>query len=257
MVKKYLSLCSALILSLLFMTSPSFAQTKKVIYDDAGLLSSEEIKQLEDLAAKAKKKRGINFHILTIDHDEDIEQFMANFVDQHLPEEDLILLGINLQHSDLMVMGFGKGKERLDNDRARTVREKITPYLSDGQFYQAFKSFIQTSENYVRFRPGVNPDNIFFKTHWQLLFAIIGAGIISFISVSSLKPRDTTNHRTYLNEDLTQVIRKKDRFIRQTVSKHYRPIDDNNSGGGGSAGGSSSMGRTSGGRSYSGSRGKF
>lgn len=256
MVKKSLAIFFAITLSLLLIPNLSFAQTKQAVYDDAKLLSTKEIEQLEDLATRAAKKRDINFYVLTIDHDEDIEQYMANFVDENLPEENIILVGINMKHSDLMIMGYGKGKERLDNERARSLREKITPYLSEGEFYKAFKSFIQTAESYVRYRPGVNPDNIFLKTSWQLLFAVLIAGIITFIAVSSIKPKDTTTLRTYLNDDLTKVIKRKDRYIRRTVTKHYRPVNKNNSGGG-SGGASSSMGRTSGGRSYSGSRGKF
>jgi len=260
-VSKYSKVFLVLIIAFILFLFPikGLAQTKQFVYDEANILSNKEINHLEEQAVKSAKKRGINFYILTTDgeHDIDIEEYMASFVDERLPEENVILVGIDLKHSDVMIMGFGKGKERLDNERATMVREEITPYLSDGEFYKAFNRFILTAENYVKYRPGVNPNNILLKTTWQLLFATLLGGIITFISVRNVAPKDTTTLATYQRDELTKVIRKKDRFIRRTVSKQYRPRNNNQGGRGGGGGMSSGGGRTSGGRSYSGSRGKF
>lgn len=241
----------------LFIPLQTFAQEKQRIFDEANLLSETEIAKLEELATTHSSKQETDFVVLTTDgeHGIDIEIYMGDFADEHF-KGDAVLLGIDLKESDVMVMGFGKGQDRLDNDRATKVREKVTPYLSDGDYFTAFETFITTTERYMRYRPGVNPDNIFLKTSWQLIFAIVLGSLITFVMVRNVNPKVTTTPATYRNEQLTRILRKRDRYVRTTVTKSYRPRNNNRSGGGGSGGGSS-FGRTSGGRSYSGSRGKF
>ena len=248
-----------LILFIFLLPQEILADSKEFIVDEAGILTDQEVKKLEEQAGKDGKKRDISFYILTTDGEDgiDIEQYMTSFVDEQAKEKNIILLGIDMKESDVMIMGFDKGKERLDNERASQVREKITPYLSEGEFYQAFELFIKTSEDYLRFRPGVNPDSFLFKTTWQLLFALALGGVITLISVSNVGPKDTTSARIYQNDKQTKILRRKDRFIRRTVSKQYSPRNKNQGGRGGGGGFSSGAGRTSGGRSYSGSRGKF
>lgn len=251
----------SLMIVILFILTPLqiFAKDKQRIFDEASLLTEAEVENLESLAAKASKKREVDFVVLTTDgeHGIDLETYVGDFADDSF-KENVVILGIDLKESDVIILGFEKGKDLLDNDRATKVREKITPYLSDGEYFIAFETFMTTSERYMRYRPGVDPDNIFFKTAWQIVFAILISAIITFIMVRNVNPKVTTTPATYRNEQLTRILRKRDRYVRTTVTKSYRPRNNNRSGGsGGGRGGGSSFGRTSSGRSYSGSRGKF
>jgi len=258
-VKKFQAITTFLIvLIFLFIPFQTFAEDKQRIFDEANLLSESEIVQLEKLAATNSHKQETDFVVLTTEgeHGIDLEVYMGDFADDHF-KGNAVLLGIDLKQSDVMVMGFEKGQDLIDNDRATKVREKVTPYLSDGDFFTAFETFITTSERYMRYRPGVDPDNIFFKTSWQIIFAIVLGSLITFIMVRNVNPKVTTTPATYRNEQLTRILRKRDRYIRTTVTKSYRPRNNNRSGGGGGRSGGSSFGRTSSGRSYSGSRGKF
>src|SRR5690625_894929 len=262
-VNRFLTITSAIfIFMFLFIPQEIFAQNKQRIYDEANILNDQEIERLEQLAMKYSDKQATDFVILTTDGKDgtDIENYMADFYDHEglgydQKHGNAALLGINLQESDVMVMGFYKAKERLDNDRSTKVREKVTPYLSDQEYFEAFETFIITAADYMRYRPGVNPDNIFYKTSGQLISAIVLGALITFIMVRNVNPKDTTTPATYRNDQHTRVLRKRDRYIRKSVTRKRRPRNNNRSeerGGGGS-----SFGRTSGGHSYSGSRGKF
>jgi len=239
------------------------AKDKQRIFDDANLLTEMEIVQLEKVAAKHSKKRKTDFVVLTTsgEHGIDIQKYMDDFYDDQglgydKKHGNTVLLGIDIKNSDVMIMGFYKAEDYLDNERATKVRDEITPHLSDGKYFAAFEKFIVTADRYMKYRPGVNPDNIFFKTFWQLIFALVTGAIITFIMVRHTNPKVTTTAATYRNDQYTRILSKRDRYIRTSVTKKYRPRNKNNRRGGGGGGGSS-YGRTSGGHSYSGSRGKF
>lgn len=249
----------------LFIPLQVFAQDKQRIFDEANILTESEVEKLESLAEEASEKQKADFVILTTDgeHGIDLEAYMDDFTEEQQigydpVEGNAVLLGIDLKESDVMIMGFEKGKERVDNDRAAQIREKITPYLSDENFFTAFEIFITTTERYMRYRPGVDPDNIMFKTSWQIAFAVLLGAIITFIMVRNINPKVTTTPATYRNDQLTRILRRRDRYVRTSVTKSYRPRNNNRGGGsGGGRRGRSSYGRTRSGRSYSGSRGKF
>lgn len=235
------------------------AETNQLIYDDANLLSEKEINKLEDLAAKNSSKRETDFIIVTLDGESgiDIEQYMADFYDEKgfgydKTHGNAVMLGIDLKNRDVMLMGFYKAKERLDGNRLSKIREHITPDLSDGNYYSAFQKYLSLAEKYIQYRPGVNPDNIFYKTWAQLLFALGSSVVIIWLLVRNVNPKITINAQTYRDDSKTRIIRKQDHYIRTSLTKRRKPQDSNKSGGGGSSGG-----RTGGGHSYSSSRGKF
>ncbi|WP_409975094.1 TPM domain-containing protein [Bacillus sp. Bva_UNVM-123] len=263
--KKGLLLFFIFLLILPFATTKGEAATKnskRLVYDFAGLLNKEEIIKLEELAYKYSEKRQTDFIILTTNDTKgkDIIPYMEDFYDENAlgydkPHGNTAILTLDMKERDVYLAGFYKGKEYLDDGRLDRVRDKITPDLSNGNYYDAFKTFIITSYKYMGIKPGVNPDNPIFNLWFQILASLGFAGIVVGIMAYHSGGKVTITARTYHAADTSGVRQRRDNFIRTTTTRRKKPTN-NNSGGGGSRGGFGG-GISSGGHSHSGSRGKF
>lgn len=233
---------------------------KQRIFDYANLLSDDEINSLEQQAKKHSEKRNTDFIVITITEEtaSDVEQFMEDFYDNEKPGFDkpkgnAAILGIDIDRRDVVLHGYGLAEKRLDGHRLELIRSNIRDDLSEGNYYDAFEQFIALGSDYIRFKEGVNPDNIFYNTLGQLGIAIVLSGLIVGFMVYQVNPKSTTTPSTYRDDTRSRVINQYDRYIRKTVTRRRRQ-KDNTKGGGGSG---PPVGRTSGGSSYSRSRGKF
>lgn len=258
MVKKHSILLLTLFLLLFPLGLTQAADTKQRVFDDAGILSASEVEALEILSSEYSEKNETDFVILTTNGAEDkgLETYMGDFADstgigygKH--NGSAALVGIDMINRDVTLRGFDKAEEYLDDERMDLLRDKITPALSAGNYYEAFRDFIITSDKYMEYRPGVNPESILFKWWFQVGASLALGGIIVGIMAFNSGGRVTVNSQTYFEAKNSRINNKRDLFVNQTVSKIKKPT--NNNSGGGSSGG----GVTSGGRSFSGSSGKF
>lgn len=231
---------------------------KHYIYDDCQLLTKEETAQLEKLADERSKERNTAFVIITLNGTEGktITQYMEDFYDEQAlgydqPHGNTALLIMDMQERDVYLAGFKKAEQYLDSGRLEMIRNKITPGLSDGEYFHAFASFIETAHNYMGYKPGVNPENILFKWWFQLALSLVLAGVIVFLMAYHSGGRITVGSESYIDKKRSAVTKRHDQFVRKTLTRIKKP--SNPSGGGGGGGG----GRTGGGHSYSGSGGKF
>lgn len=237
------------------------SEKKQYVYDFAGLLEKEEVAKLEESAQKYSAKRSTDIIILTTNdtNGKDIVPFMQDFYDEMAlgydkPHGNTAILTIDMKNRDLYLAGFYKGKTYLDDRRLDSIRDKITPDLSSGNYFDAFHTFIKTSYKYMGIKPGVNPDNILFNIWFQLLVSIGLAGIVVGMMAYSSGGKVTVNEKTYEATDTSRVLQRRDQFIRTTTTRIKKP-KNNNSGGG--KGGGFGGGISRGGHSHSGSRGKF
>jgi len=259
--------CFTMLLLLVFgiglMSTPQAIQAASgpLVYDYAELLSDEEEAALAGLAARLGANRETDFIIITLDGTGgmDIQDYVAHFYDETAPGYDkphgnAAILAIDLKERDVFLAGFGKAETRLDSGRLDKIRTKITPSLSEGDYYEAFEKYVKLAHQYMGYRPGVNPDNILFKFWFQAAVSLVVAGAAVGVMAINSGGRVTVNARTYLDETRSGIVAKHDRFINKTVT---RTKIEKPSSGGGSFGGGGGGGVTPGGRSFSSSRGKF
>ena len=249
---------------------------KQFIYDEAQLLTEEERSNLEREASELGEETETAYLVLTLtDTDgKDIIQYVEDFYDENAPGYDqpfgnTAILAIDMEEREIYLAGFKKAEEYLDDSILDYIREDITPDLSDGNYYQAFSTFMQESHDYLLDEPmndgnsgggytghsdyyvdqsdNSNPQNIFFNWIFQLIVAVVLAGIIVSIMVFQSGGRVTVNGNTYMDNNKSKILNRYDRFTHRTVTKQRKP-QNNNSGGGGVSGG---------GHSHSGSRGSF
>lgn len=234
----------------------ALAAVDQHIYDNANLLSEPEITELEAIAAEYSRQHNTDFLFLTSEEQEagDIVEYMSGFFDEWAAEnsqENAVLLSMNIATRDVYLSGFGTAETTLDNQRVDLVLDRILPEMQRGDYAEAFRETVITSSRYMEFRPGVNPESIFFKTWFQLAVALLlGAAIVGFMLYNS-GGRVTTTATTYFDNNHTKVTGKLDQFRNKTISR--RKVPKKSSGGGGFGGG----GSTGGGRSFSGGGRKF
>ncbi|TCZ75460.1 hypothetical protein E0485_17160 [Paenibacillus albiflavus] len=260
-MKRQRVVLAALFLFLVYLVAPfqvmaAAAGEKKLIYDDAKLLTPQEYNELNTMANEYGAKRETDFIIITTKNTDniDIEKMTGDFYDQNGPGYDkphgnAAILALDMRNRDVYLAGFYKAKAYLDDGRLDKIRNKITPDLSDGNYKLAFETYIKTSYKYMGFEPGVNPDNILFNIWVQLGGALAIGGIVVGIMAYRSGGRVTVNSHTYEDASTSGIVDRQDQYIRTTVTK--RKIEK--SSGSGSGGG----GITGGGHSHSGSRGKF
>ena len=240
-----------LTLLMLMTGTMAFAQTNQHVYDQAGLLSDSEISELEAYAAEKSREQGTEFLLLTTDSTEGlpIETYMGDFFDNLADEtgtEDAVLLTIDIGGREFYLAGFGNARTSLDNERVEMVLDRIAPYMAQGHYAGAFHETIETADRYMEYKPGVNPESLFFQTWFQAAVSLLLGGVVVGTMLYNSGGRNTTTAATYIDRDHTRVTRDSDRFRNKTVTR--RRIPKNNNSGGGFGGG----GMTGGGRSFSG-----
>jgi uncharacterized protein len=249
-----LTIIFALIFTFGFITSAFADENKQRVYDYANLLSEDEIAELEQLALQHGKKHEIDFIIVTTpDADgRDIEPYIEDFYDDMAfgfdkPHGNTAILVLDMAKRNVELFGFYKGKKYLNAKRLELIREKITPDLSNGNYYEAFVLYIETGSRYMEYMPFINPESFLLKTWFHLLLAIGVAGVIVGSMAYNSGGKVTVNERTYTGD--FKVLERKDIYLTKSVTRRKKPQNNSSGGGGG--------GITGGGHSYSSSRGKF
>ncbi|MEF2968559.1 TPM domain-containing protein [Paenibacillus sp. M1] len=233
------------------------AEYKNLIYDEANLLSPDDMDALNAMANELGAEREIDIIIYTSDNSEnkDVMIMTEDFYDERGPGYDkpfgnAVILTMDMRNREIYLAGFYKGEEYLDDRRLDKIRDKITPYLSDGDYRAAFEKYIETVHRYMGYEPGVNPDNILFQLWFQIAVALVIGGLTVGVMAYRSGGRVTVGHKTYEDAKTSGVMSTYDRFLRTTVTKRKIEKSSSSSGGGGG-------GRSSGGHSHSGSRGSF
>lgn len=257
LTNRILLLLSVIVLLIPITSLSSFAATdKQRVFDEAALLTDEEITEIEAMAKEYSEQRETDFVILTTDSSATAKRYMQDFYDEQglgydSEHGNTAIITVNINNREVYLAGFGKAEKYLTDRRLDKVREKITDDLTDGEYLYAFKGFIKKSDYYFDYEPNVNPDNVFYKTWFQFLLALVISVLIVGLMLYQEKSKITTTQNTYKDMKRSKVISQKDRFIRQHVTKTHSPQSkSNNSGGGGG-------GTTGGGSSHSGSGGRF
>lgn len=231
---------------------------------DIGLLTDEQEAELEALAAKYSKERGINFVILTASYDSGMysssddpiyydtvdcsEQFYESLVEYDANYKDTVLFTINItdpnnsyyRYAD--VSGQGAGKEKMDDDRCQTLFGKLKSDLGSGNYYKACKEFLELAYKYVNVATFMNPDSIFLKLWFQLVLAFGISLIIILVLISHSKGKMTVNGDSYMDDSNSRVLGRYDRYIRTTTTRTKISSSSSGGHGGGGGGGGGSHG---------------
>ena len=271
--KRIFSIFFAVII--LFSSSIMVSAVGQKVYDNANLLSSEELSDIQNLAQNTSKEINMDIVIVTTNDDEGKApmEYADDFYDYNgfgVGEyKDGILLYVNMTTRDMWISTSGNLRKYVDDRNQVLLKDEVTPYLSDGDYYKAFKTFINKTESFVNagvpneplvYDPGTdsninNPDYFNAK---PLLIGLCCGVVVAIISIIVVcyryKFHSVPSARAYVDNKDTYFREKNDIFLREYTTSVK--IESNSGSGGGFSGGSSSH-TSSSGSSHGGCGGKF
>ncbi len=249
-------------------TMPSTRQKDRLL-DNADLLTAEEkakiLQQLDSMSAKHNS----NIVILTTDsHSGPIQDFADDYFDYNGFQADYngsgVLFMLSMEEREWAISTSGTAVQAFTDYGQECMMDEMLPYLSQGNYYEAFSKYIDTSDYYftqlengtpfdIRHEEAVPPNPVSVA----LVCILIGLGV-ALIPLLFMKKDLTTVHKS-LNAEGYQIHSglhmnlHRDTFLRTSISKVPRPQNDTRSGGGGG----SSVHISSSGSSHGGSHGHF
>lgn len=260
------------------------------IYDNAGLLSTEDIEYLENLSIEQGDIVGIEILLLT--HNDSSakhpELYLEDFNDA-LPEADRVLLLVDMHEGIFWIQGYGLAETYIHSNRINEIVETITSPLSKGHYVEAFESYINMSADYMQDDSELNWDHDYtvnspqssnpggpyyddtwpydnygdnkadiFTTWWvQLIISLVLGGIAVGIMAYNSGGKMTAGSNTYMDRSQSGLIGRRDQYLRTRTTRVRKPKQNNNGRGGGFNSGGFRGGVSSGGRSHSSGGGRF
>ena len=241
------------------------------IYDDAGLLSTSELSDLNSMCISYGDDAGIGIFILTHNDSSSVdgEIYIENFYDNTLYGNytDSVILLIDMSRRDVILEGYGTAETYIHSQRGDSIIQDMKPDLSNGEYAAAFKTFIKQSNSYMKDTSDPNysrdyttatennayseQESILMNIWLQLGVSLAIGAIVVGIMAYNAGGKMTVGGNTYMDQSHSGLIGRRDDYIRTTVTRVRKPQNNNNSGGGFHGG------TSAGGHSHSTSRGSF
>jgi uncharacterized protein len=265
-------LCAALALPV-SATEPAWALT-----DDAELLTANQLQELDRQIRTLTAQYQTDFVIVTVDSlgGKSPKQYANDFYDDNNcgfgENRDGILLLLAMASREYYFLTVGSATEKLAQAGGiATLENKVVPYLSSGNYYQAFDAFLDIAASIVSDPTSVpnasyNDDFVYVgfddvpSTEDRLrrvgLFAVLGviAGLVTTLLMKrGMKTARAKNLATdYVRPGSFHLTRKMDLYLYRTRTRVR--VQSNN---GSSSGTSRSGGGSRGGGSRGGGGGRF
>ena len=271
--------------SAMFNPVETFAAAKdQKVYDYYGLLDEEQVADLETICSEYGEDGKVDIVVITDDLGGDSPKtYLEDFYDEHkfgynqeFGDTAMILVNMYSEDRSVTIQGYGDAEYYLNNDRIEHILDDITPMLKDSAYYDAMEEFAKQAAYYMNEEKGVDTtpatgapgsedyygesgyngpsdyygekeDNIFYNTGFQLLMAVIIGAVTVGVMAANSGGRVTVSNSTYLDEQNSGIVARRDDYIRTTTTRVKKP--SNNQSGGRSSGGG---GISSGGHSHSG-----
>lgn len=256
-----LFVCSVLLLLPQISASASSDTDTQRVWDYAGAFSSTELSSLEKKAEDYCNKKDYHLLILTTNtlsdgyeyessysSEQDCDSYTEAFYNSLQSEygntyKNSVILTLDLSNRYALVTSWGNLKKGpMDATRCTQVYEAILDELSDDQWFEASEKYYTTTNRFLQIRSGINPNNIFLKTWFQLILAVIISAIIIIINIIHAGGKMTVSNRTYLDNERSKLVGKHDHYIRTSVRKTKRESSHSSSSGHGGGGSHSSGG---------------
>lgn len=134
--------------------------TEKYVYDEARLLTDNEISDLESLSSEQDKNAGIEIFILTHNDSNSTypEEYIENFEDQ-LPVGDRVYFLYDVYRGEIFMEGYGLAETYIHSKRIDNIFDYMVDDLRGGHYYIAFETYINMSADYMSDDSELNYDH--------------------------------------------------------------------------------------------------
>lgn len=233
------------------------------VVDNADILTDIEESELESTAQRMTTELGFDIVIVTTESlgNKSAEAYADDFFDYNGygvgKDYTGVLFLISMEGRDWAISTCGKGIAALSDSELDSIFYRISSYLSEDRYYEAFSEYLAVLESelneYID-ETTVSAGEVVVAFLKNAFIGAIIAGIALFIMSRGMKTDvKQKNAVNYVVVGTYNLKQHSDRFLYTNTTKTRR--SSNSSSGGRSGGGSSH--RSSSGRSHGGRSGKF
>jgi uncharacterized protein len=239
----------------IFLFACGFDSQCQKVYDNADLLTQEEETSLQQLCVDASEKSKADIIIVTVDslEGQTAQAYADDFFDYNGfgYEEEMgtgTLFLISIEDRECAFSTSGDCEDIFSQNASDKIREDVTAYLSDGEYYNGLVTYVENTQEYIE--NGGKSDTQKVRDYIIEIVAALVIGAISiWIMYSGSTSKMTVDGYTYATGHKSELLQHHDVFERTTtISRH---IEKNNGGSGGSGSHIGSSGNSHGGSSGS------
>ncbi len=252
----------------------SLAQEPTRVFDDAGLIYSDDEVKLQDQIMELQAHWPLDFVLLTIDDaaGKTSREYADDFYDQngfgYGEEASGVLFLIDMDNREMAVSTTGDMIYYLTDSRIEAILDLAEGYLANGDYANAAYNSLNATAHYLE--AGIPGDQYTYdeetgeiRVRKSLTLLEISVALIVAAAIALIKRQATVSryrlkgspyvYNTYANSNFA-LLNQNDLFLR---SSERRSRVSGGSGGGGGGGGRSTIHRGSSGRMHGGGSRKF
>ena len=268
------SLCAALaaLVLLLALAVPAFAAENGFadlyyrLNDSAEVLTEDEDSELEASLEELSVRQSFDVTIATIDSLESegytsMEEYADDLYDYcqfgYGADRDGVLLLVSTGDRKWHISTCGYGITAFTDAGIQYLGEQMTPFMADGDYAGAFRTFVQWSDTYIDAARAGHPYDVNNLPREPLslmyLFLALGIGLVlAWVVVGVMKSQLRSvafqeNAASYVREGSMKLTNQRDLFLYRDVHRTERPKETSSGDSGGSSTHTSSSGTTHGG----------
>lgn len=234
-----------LLLMLPVLVLSAAAETIRV-HDYANILTNQQEEQLSELAESTQESYGIEVVILTTPglYGQDGADFADSFYKNNHFGIDCILFYVDMGSREWYISTFGIAQELLTDGDLAAIEKRVVPFLSDGNYFDAFHQFFKSLPRYLE-----SDEETRINLFLSLIVGAVIAGIVLLIMRSTMNTKKSQRGaENYEIENSYHLRTHQDLFLYSQVSKRAKPKDNSSSNG---------THRSPSGRSHGGRGGRF
>ena len=249
-----------------FAVEGGFADLYYRMNDSADVLTAEEDSELEDALEELSLRQSFDVTIATIESLESVDyDSMEAYADDlydycqfgYGPDMDGVLLLVSVGDRKWHISTCGYGITAFTDAGIQYLGEQMKPFMADGDYAAAFRTFVQWSDTYIDAARAGRPYDVKTLPRDPLspMYLVLAVGIglvLAWVIVSVMKSQLRSvafqeNAASYVREGSMKLTNQRDLFLYRDVHRTERPKESSSSDSGGSSTHTSSSGTTHGG----------
>lgn len=249
MTKKIISILFAIIL-VLGMSISAFANNQGIyVYDEAGILTNDEIEELNAKAKAISEEYGCEVYAITVPGLEGSEAWELNemlyfqLTEFFGASEDTIILTLAMEERQYDILAHGYGNTAFTDYGKDVMAERFLDDFADDDWYWGFNDYLDTCDEFLEMAVNGEPFDVgsegdsFGANLFGVLIATIVSCIIALVVClifkAQMKTARLATEAHYYQKELN-LTNHYDRFSHRDIRRVYNPPqdNDNNSSGG-------------------------
>lgn len=216
------------------------------IADLADLLSDSEEAEISDQLDEISERQQVDVVVVTVDslEGESVMDYADDFYDYNGygfgAEDDGILFLLSMEERDWYISTSGFGVTAVTDAGRGYMAEKFLPYLSDGEYAEAFRIFAEQCDDYItQARTGApyDVDNIPtepFSHVGALMIAVVLGFVIALIATGIMRLGLHSVHSqpaadSYMKKSNLRLTREYELFLYKNVTRTEKPKESSSS----------------------------